>query len=151
MHFVEHYEQDENEQHEDNGNIIELVEVENTNGASSSSSLEHELQSKAAKSLYFILGMSQPVREYDKHHVLFKNFKYEKSLAICSNIIKRFTPDIVSVCEETSVLVKQWEKDFFIAHGKSATTEDLQADFEAHTMYKKWQHSKSLMKLWNIS
>ena len=38
--------------------------------------VSHHLKSKTGQSLYFVFGMTEKVKQFDKHHNLFKDFRY---------------------------------------------------------------------------
>ena len=42
-----------------------------------------EIPTVVCKTFCKVIGISPGLREFDTHHVLFKNFKYEQSRAMC--------------------------------------------------------------------
>ena len=110
--------------------------------------LSKHLKSKTGKSLYYVHGMTIQVKEFDRHHILFKDFRYKKSADICNKLLIDFKKDLKEKCEEAKNTYCQWEKEFFAKHVVEPKIEDM--DGSMYKIYKQYLHSKTLMKSWKL-
>ena len=110
--------------------------------------LSKHLKSKTGKSLYFVYGMTAQVKEFDRHHVLFKDFRYKKSADICQNLLIGFKKGMKEKSEEAKLIYCRWEKEFFAKNLIEPKIEDM--DGEMYKIYKQYLHSKTLIKSWAL-
>lgn len=110
--------------------------------------LSYQLVSKTGKSLYHVFGMTEQVRDYDKHHVLFKSYKYETSGEICKKTKDMLKEELVSIYQSSREEFDQWERQFF----QKNCTEPHPNDMDDHIAktHKKLINAKSIAKLWKI-
>ena len=111
--------------------------------------LSSEYKSTTAKSLYFVLGSIPLIKEFDKHHELFKNFKYQQSAAICENLIKQFQKQVKEKYIHFKTICENWDTDFFSKNFVEPTHKDM--NNEIYKSFKAFQHAKSLIKKWKLS
>ena len=93
--------------------------------------------------------MTENIRQFDKHHQLYKEYSYESSLAICQNLVSVFKVSVMEEYENSKRFVETWEKDFFQSFAYEPSLKDM--DEEVKTARTKFMHAKSLLKLWNSS
>ena len=110
--------------------------------------LSYKMKSKIGKSLYHVFGMTEEVKLFDQHHCLFKDFRYESSASICQNIKSNNREKIKIMNKESKSKLQTWEKQFFKKNGKEPISTDM--DDNIKKIYKQMNHSKSIIKLWNI-
>lgn len=74
-----------------------------------------QLKTRVAKVVYRVLGdgYSKQLEEFDKHHILFKNEKYESSRKICQKILPTLQNKVREKMMYYEEAVNAWEKDFF--------------------------------------
>ena len=106
--------------------------------------------------------MIDTVKQFDKHHTLYKNHHYKSSADIRSNLVISFKEKLPNAYKATKAKFEVWEivqwpsgnfkghlkKNFFKKYLKEPSTKDM--DFEVTRMFKSIQHSKSLMKQWGL-
>ena len=92
--------------------------------------------------------MTNRVKEFDRHHLLYKDFKYAKSGEICNNLLILFKKNIENKFEDAKKLYGEWEKEFFAKNLFDAKIDDM--DNSIFKIYKRFVHSKSLIKLWKL-
>ena len=92
--------------------------------------------------------MIDTVKQFDKHHTLYKNHHYKSSADICSNMVSSFKDKLPNAYKAAKLQFEIWEKNFFKKYLKEPPTKDM--DHEATRMFKSLQHSKSLMKQWGL-
>ena len=85
----------------------------------------NELKSKTGKSLFFVFGMRDQVRQFDHHHTLFKDYKYQQSAEICNNLIRSFKNTVVERFNVAKIEFCSWEKEFFVKNLREAVAEDI--------------------------
>ena len=106
------------------------------------------MESKTGKSLYFVFGKTDQVRDFDQHHVSFKNFRYQTSADICSNILSNLKPKVKAIFNDAKRDYKNWEKIFFEKNGEEPGVKDL--DGEIRVVFKKMTHARVLIKQWSL-
>lgn len=109
----------------------------------------NELKSKTGKSLFFVFGMTDQVRQFDHHHTLFKDYKYQQSAEICNNLIRSFKNTVVERFNVAKIEFCSWEKEFFVKNLREAVAEDISENILK--VYKQYIHGKSLLKIWKLS
>ena len=110
--------------------------------------LSFQFQSKIGKSLYFVFGACEEVRSFDKHHLIFKEYKYEASRLLCQNLKLTLSKTIKEENKTATNAIRSWEKDFFKFYFKEPSINDMSN--EILIIYKKMIHSKSIMRAWNL-
>ena len=116
--------------------------------ASPSWDMSHMLKSKTAKSLYYVLGLTPRVKEFDKHHNKFKNYNCEKSYHLCSNLLVRLKKNVKNTYVDCHVKFVQWEKDFVKSNQREPSSLDM--DDSMLRIYYKTVHGRKLLKSWNM-
>ena len=93
--------------------------------------------------------MSEMVLEFDKNHILYKNFQYDSSKVICQNIQSTFRPQLKEIARTAKNAVKEWEKDYFEKHLYEPTCDDMNDNIKS-TMIR-YKHAQSLIKHWRVT
>ena len=102
------------------------------------------LKSSTAKTLYRVFGMTDKVTQFDKHHVMAKDFKNEKSEAICRNLIIHFSEKLLEVKLDLKEQFREWETSYFIQNNREPYPNDLGP--EQLKIRKRFQLAEKLIK-----
>ena len=76
----------------------------------------YNLKSGIAKMICTITGISDQLREFDKQHVLYKDFKYESSRKRCQNVLPKLQEDVTKEYMNAKIFVDDWQKSYFVTH-----------------------------------
>ena len=90
--------------------------------------------------------MTQQVRDFDEHHLQYKQYKYDRSGHICHNIKSSLSPKIKDACTISTEAYNTWEQAFFLKHMREPTADDMEENIRK--IYKQMVHAKSLIKQW---
>ncbi|XP_066918035.1 uncharacterized protein [Clytia hemisphaerica] len=106
--------------------------------------LSHLFKSKPGKSLYKVFGVTDEVKNFDKHHILFKDYRYEKDGEICRNIISNLASRLQSAYEDAKKSFSSWQEAFVMKHLQEPFANDM--DEETLKIYNIMVNAKSLLK-----
>ena len=93
-------------------------------------------------------GWNETVKTFDKHHLLYRDYRYESSKAICQNILKKLIPELKSIVNHSKKTIQKWEKEFFEQNLRESLSSDLNETIK--NAYRTYKHAKSLLKHWSI-
>ena len=108
------------------------------------------LKSNIGKTICKVIGISPGLREFDTHHVLFKNFKYEQSRVMCQRRLLELQRKVKEEYEMAKIFVGNWEKNYFEKYGITSGKNQLDEDDDYSHNYIKYINGKKLMQLWKI-
>ena len=94
------------------------------------------------------MGSISSIKEFDKHHELFKSFKYQQSGASCDNLIKQYQDQVKQKYIHYKTICENWDVDFFSKNFIEPNHKDM--DNDIYQSFKALQHAKSLMKKWKL-
>ena len=110
--------------------------------------LSYKLESSTAKSLYQIFGLRDDILQFDKHHCLYKRFRYENSKQICNNLQSQLSLEVKQTYLRLKSEIYEWENSFFAMNSTEATADDL--DDEMKNKFFIFSNTKKLMRHWSI-
>lgn len=115
-------------------------------GQTKQTDMSHHLTSKTAKCLYIVFGLTDEVKTFDKHHTLFKDFRYTTSANICAKIKSSFRQRIIETTAELESKINNWEREFFTQNEREPLGTDISG--EVKEMYRRFSNAKKLMRTW---
>ena len=111
----------------------------------------YNLKSGIAKMICTITGISDQLREFDKQHVLYKDFKYESSRKRCQNILPKLQENVTKEYMNAKIFVDDWQKSYFVTHGIEPGKDQLEENEQYHQNFTKLVNGKKLLKMWNLN
>ena len=60
--------------------------------------------------IFNVIGLTNDLKAYDKHHTIFKNKKLESSRKICQKILPSIQKTTKKIVKESEANLAQWEK-----------------------------------------
>ena len=106
------------------------------------------LISGTAKSICKVIGISTELREYDKHHQMFKNYKYESSRLKCKHLLPHLQDKVTKEYQIAKTYINEWQKNFYLQKERTPRQEDIESEEECFRMYTKNTNGKALLKAW---
>ena len=108
------------------------------------------LKSGLAKSICKVIGVSAELREFDKNHISFKNFKYETSRKFCQNLLPQLQERVIKQYKVATSFMDEWQKDYYVEHGVEPGSEQLENNEECFKMYMQVVHGRKLLQMWKF-
>ena len=108
--------------------LLKILIVLGRQTRSASTDLSDQFKTKLGKSLYKVFGVTDEVKNFDKHHLLFKNWRYERDAEICKNLIQNFAPRLVAVHRDAEERYLTWQNAFVENHMQEPYKEDMNED-----------------------
>lgn len=115
--------------------------------------LQNRFQSSVANMIHRVIGMDTKLlelEEFDKHHIIFKNYKYESSRKICSKILPTLQKKVKEKLSYYENAVTSWEKEFFSKNEKLPSLTDIEKDAGHYHNYKQLLRCQKIVKFWNL-
>ncbi|XP_057308110.1 uncharacterized protein LOC130645997 [Hydractinia symbiolongicarpus] len=106
------------------------------------------LESGVCKNIMYVLGYSDKLKDFDRHHMSYKLTKSEHSRKKCRAFIIHFREKVMAVQHEAEKATKDWEKDFIAKNFKMPNTEELKSNKIYMEKYKLNYHAKKILEQW---
>ena len=110
---------------------------------------EYSFTSSTTKMIFNVIGLTNDLKAYDKHHTIFKNKKLESSRKICQKILPPIQKTTKKIVKESEANLAQWEKKFFATNNEIPSIIDIK-NGPAEVYLNKIRYGKQLLKLWNL-
>ena len=108
------------------------------------------LRSSIAKSIFKVCGMSPTLRQFDDHHISFKNDKSNSySRKVCADLLPHFQTSVLKICSKARVAYDEWQKEFFIKHDREPEKHDIEKE-NMMKIYLQTVYGEKLLKQWKI-
>ena len=113
-------------------------------------STEYLFSSSTAKLICNVIGPTNDLKIYDKHHTVFKHSKDESSRKICQRLLPSIQKATKETVEDAHKKLGQWEKEFFSKNTEIPSVVDIK-NGPAVIFLNKIKYGKQLLKLWNLN
>lgn len=108
------------------------------------------LKSSIAKMVVSVVGIYDNLKQFDKHHIIYKYFRYESSRKIWSTLLPALQQKVKHTYLKLKDEVQSWGKMFFFTHNKQPDVNDYKNEPHIYECFKKVNYGKKLLQIWKL-